>query len=34
MRSSQYYVDETEADKFDNTFPYKEKLKLEGQLFS
>lgn len=31
---SVYYVDETEADKFDNTFPYKEKLKLEGQLFS
>ena len=29
-----YYVDEAEAEEFDNTFPYKEKLKLEGQLFS
>ena len=29
-----YYVDEAEAEKFDTSFPYKEKLKLEGQLFS
>ena len=28
-----YLVDETEADEFDKTFPYKEKLKLPGQLF-
>ncbi len=29
-----YYVDEQKADEFDTSFPYKEKLKLEGQLFS
>lgn len=29
-----YYVDETKAEEFDKTFPYKEKMKLEGQLFS
>ena len=29
-----YYVDENKADEFDKTFPYREKLKLEGQLFS
>ena len=28
-----YFVDEAEAEKFDKTFPYKEKLKLPGQLF-
>ena len=28
-----YFVDETEADEFDKNFPYKEKLKLPGQLF-
>ena len=28
-----YFVDEAEAEEFDNTFPYKEKLKLPGQLF-
>ena len=28
-----YFVDEAEADEFDKQFPYKEKLKLEGQLF-
>ena len=28
-----YFVDETEAEEFDKTFPYKEKLKLPGQLF-
>ncbi|MGN0383433.1 MAG: GNAT family N-acetyltransferase [Eubacterium sp.] len=28
-----YFVDETEADTFDKEFPYKEKLKLPGQLF-
>lgn len=28
-----YFVDETEADQFDKGFPYKEKLKLPGQLF-
>lgn len=28
-----YYVDETAAEEFDKTFPYKEKLKLPGQLF-
>lgn len=28
-----YFVDETEADEFDKGFPYKEKLKLSGQLF-
>ena len=28
-----YFVDEVAAEKFDNTFPYKEKLKLPGQLF-
>ncbi len=29
-----YFVDEAEADAFDKTFPYKEKLVLPGQLFS
>lgn len=29
-----YYVDEKEAEKFDESFPHKEKLKLEGQLFN
>ncbi len=28
-----YYVDETEADEFDKSFPPKEKLKLPGQIF-
>ena len=28
-----YFVDEAEADEFDKSFPYKEKLKLPGQLF-
>ncbi len=28
-----YFVDETEAEAFDKQFPYKEKLKLPGQLF-
>lgn len=28
-----YYVDEAEVEKFDKEFPYKEKLKLPGQLF-
>ncbi|MGN0554867.1 MAG: GNAT family N-acetyltransferase [Candidatus Fimenecus sp.] len=28
-----YFVDETEAESFDKAFPYKEKLKLPGQLF-
>lgn len=28
-----YYVDEAEVEKFDEEFPYKEKLKLPGQLF-
>ena len=28
-----YFVNETDAEKFDKTFPYKEKLKLPGQLF-
>ena len=28
-----YFVDEAEADVFDQKFPYKEKLKLPGQLF-
>ena len=28
-----YYVDETEAEEFDKTFPPKVKLKLPGQLF-
>lgn len=28
-----YFVDEKEAEEFDNSFPYKEKLKLAGQLF-
>lgn len=27
-----YFVDETEAENFDKKFPYKEKLKLPGQL--
>lgn len=28
-----YFVDEKEAEEFDKQFPYKEKLKLPGQLF-
>ena len=28
-----YFVDETEADQFDASFPPKEKLKLPGQIF-
>lgn len=28
-----YFVDEAEAEEFDKAFPYKEKLKLPGQLF-
>ena len=28
-----YFVDEKEAEEFDKGFPYKEKLKLPGQLF-
>ena len=28
-----YFVDETAAEEFDKEFPYKEKLKLPGQLF-
>ena len=28
-----YFVNETEAEAFDQKFPYKEKLKLPGQLF-
>ena len=28
-----YYVDEEEAEKFDETFPKKAKLKLPGQIF-
>ena len=28
-----YYVDESDVDEFDKSFPYKEKLKLPGQLF-
>ena len=28
-----YFVDEAEADEFDKNFPYKEKLKLPGQIF-
>lgn len=28
-----YFVDEEEAEKFDQTFPYKEKKKLPGQIF-
>ena len=27
-----YFVDEAEAEVFDKEFPYKEKLKLPGQL--
>ena len=30
---SGYFVDEAEAEAFDQEFPYKEKLKLPGQLF-
>ncbi len=29
-----YFVDEAEAEVFDKAFPYKEKLKLPGQIFS
>jgi len=28
-----YYVDDKDVEEFDKTFPYKEKLKLPGQLF-
>lgn len=28
-----YFVDEAEAEEFDKQFPYKEKLKLPGQIF-
>ncbi len=28
-----YFVDEAEAEEFDKAFPYKEKLKLPGQIF-
>lgn len=28
-----YFVDEAEAEEYDKAFPYKEKLKLPGQLF-
>lgn len=28
-----YFVDEVEAEEFDKQFPYKEKLKLDGQIF-
>ena len=28
-----YYVDIQEAEEFDKTFPYKEKMKLPGQIF-
>ena len=28
-----YFVDESEAEEFDKAFPYKEKMKLPGQLF-
>ena len=28
-----YFVDEAEAEDFDKRFPYKEKLKLPGQIF-
>ena len=28
-----YLIDETEAEAFDKSFPYKEKLKLPGQIF-
>ena len=28
-----YFVDEAETEDFDKAFPYKEKLKLPGQLF-
>ena len=30
---SGYFVDETKVEEFDRAFPYKEKLKLPGQLF-
>ena len=30
---SGYFVDEAMAEEFDKAFPYKEKLKLPGQLF-
>lgn len=28
-----YFVDEAEAEKYDEAFPYKEKKKLSGQIF-
>lgn len=30
---SEYYVDDKEIEEFDKSFPYKEKLKLDGQIF-
>lgn len=30
---SEYYVDDKEVEEFDKSFPYKEKLKLDGQIF-
>ena len=33
MAPAGYFVDEAKAEEFDNSFPYKEKLKLPGQLF-
>lgn len=30
---SGYFVDEAEAEEFDKNFPYKEKIKLPGQIF-
>ena len=28
-----YYVDDADVEEFDTTFPYKEKLRLPGQIF-
>lgn len=28
-----YFIDEVEVEEFDRTFPYREKLKLPGQIF-
>ncbi len=28
-----YMIDPLDAEEFDKSFPYKEKLKLEGQIF-
>ncbi len=30
---SEYFIDDKDVEEFDKHFPYKEKLKLEGQLF-